>query len=191
MKKGITPLVRAIQHKSPNLTEFFINKGADINKQDKRGNTPLHAAIQYMENHPKIIELIIKKGADINKPNQYGATPLFCAIQRKNPTIVELLINYNVDINKQGSDKYRNESSPLLYAFNNHNQKSIELLIKKGAILNKEEYDRYSPLHLAIYDKNIELVEFILKMGVDIETLDHQGHTLKKYFSFHEKSTFL
>ena len=43
------------------LIKLLIEKGADLNDQDKNGYTPLMWACKY--NHTEIIELLLDKGA--------------------------------------------------------------------------------------------------------------------------------
>ena len=48
--------------------------GADIEKPNTYGETPLYMAAEFF--HPKTVKLLIDKGADINAKNDMGRTPL-------------------------------------------------------------------------------------------------------------------
>ena len=53
--------------------------GADINKEDANGKTPLYRTCERGKlNRVKYLNLI-SKGANINKENRFGETPLFGA----------------------------------------------------------------------------------------------------------------
>ena len=51
---------------------MLLLRGADINKPDKWGNTPLHHAI-INQNH-EAIHSLIKNGSDPNQKNNYGVS---------------------------------------------------------------------------------------------------------------------
>lgn len=59
------------------IIEFLLSKGADINKPDKHGISPLLAAI--WENHPQAVKLLLEKGADKNGTSPDGMKYIECA----------------------------------------------------------------------------------------------------------------
>lgn len=67
---GWTPLVLA-GFVAPDLIKFFVQQGADINRQDRDGNTPLHLAIIHAGNKEGVKELL-KAGADTTIRNKEG-----------------------------------------------------------------------------------------------------------------------
>ncbi|EDW52408.1 myotrophin [Drosophila sechellia] len=66
--KGRFPVHYAADFGQLNVLKFLISLGADINKKDKHGITPILAAI--WEGHTSCVELLLKVGADKN-----GSTP--------------------------------------------------------------------------------------------------------------------
>jgi len=77
------------------IVKLLIENGADINKSDNYGQTPLFIACQngYLE----IVKLLIENGADINKSNNNGKTPLFIAREYQRFEITAVLIENGVD----------------------------------------------------------------------------------------------
>ena len=56
---------------------FLIRRGADLNRPDAQGNTPLHLAVTL--GHLETVKRLIARGADINRPDAAGRTPLALA----------------------------------------------------------------------------------------------------------------
>ena len=59
---------------------LLVEKGSNVDAQDKQGETPLHSAITYVrqnsEGHEQILRLLLQSGANVNVKDQYGWTPL-------------------------------------------------------------------------------------------------------------------
>ncbi|MDR1366883.1 MAG: ankyrin repeat domain-containing protein [Puniceicoccales bacterium] len=80
------------------ILKLFVDRGADINAQNNKGNTLLHRAIPFtwhdkeiptqiyiLNTHPnlELFQTLIELGADINLPNNAEKTPLDLLLQRK------------------------------------------------------------------------------------------------------------
>ena len=59
--------------------------------------------------------------------------------------------------------------TPLLMAVNNGQLEIIKLLIDKGANINKKSFFGFSPIHIAVLQENINIVIYLLKIGVYID----------------------
>jgi ankyrin repeat protein len=57
----------------PELIKYFIEKGANINKQNKDGQTPLHLALK--NKNMEIIGILLDNKAKLNIPNNEGEIP--------------------------------------------------------------------------------------------------------------------
>ncbi|WP_347925642.1 ankyrin repeat domain-containing protein [Pontimicrobium sp. SW4] len=89
--RGFTPLIFATYFENEEITNFLIEKNADINAQDNSGNTALIGVC--FKGNATIVNLLIKKGADINATNNNGSTPLIFATLYDKENIVNLLLN--------------------------------------------------------------------------------------------------
>ena len=88
--KGFAPLVYACGEGHVELSEFLIDKGADMHvKAGYPALSPLHAAAS--ENYEEIAALLIIKGADVNIKNDDGETPLDWAEEERNTDLADLL----------------------------------------------------------------------------------------------------
>ncbi|EGD81167.1 hypothetical protein PTSG_11207 [Salpingoeca rosetta] len=58
---------------TPAVTSLIEQDNADVNQQDKQGDTPLHVACRH--NQPAVVELLMKKDADTAVKNKKGERP--------------------------------------------------------------------------------------------------------------------
>ena len=55
------------------MAQYFIDKGANLNMQNKEGNTPLHLALKCKNN--KVIKILMDNKAALDIPNKNGEIP--------------------------------------------------------------------------------------------------------------------
>lgn len=108
---------------SVELTEFFLDRGANPNSTDQFGRSPLYFAVDNdLYNQ---VELLLKRGANPNIKTKYLVTPLHKAAYRGNIDMIELLIENGAEINERDDM----DRTPLLM---NTDPKIKELLISYG-----------------------------------------------------------
>jgi hypothetical protein len=97
-----TPLHRAAAGPGDaEITNYLLQKGADVAALDDRGNTPLNVAVRGRANKEKarIVELLLTKGANPNaKTRGGGSTPLHIAAFAGNFEVVKLLLTHKADV---------------------------------------------------------------------------------------------
>lgn len=103
-KNGLTPLHGAIAEKKPNIAQYLITNGANVNAiTDKGGQTPAHLAA-FIECED-CMELLIKNGANVNcKRKHEDGTPLHIAAFNGHIKVVKCLIDHGADINAKTKD---------------------------------------------------------------------------------------
>ena len=75
----------------------LLDKGQNVNEQNRQGYAPLHSAARY--GHKEIVELILGKGANVNAKERTSKTALFLAAEYNHKEIVELLLAKGADVN--------------------------------------------------------------------------------------------
>jgi hypothetical protein len=77
---------------------YLIQKGANPNIQDGRGNTPLMLAVEagYTEG----VQILLRYGANVNLGNSSGETPLIRAVQIRKLDMVRILLEGGADPDK-------------------------------------------------------------------------------------------
>jgi ankyrin repeat protein len=86
---GASVLHYAVMRGNPDILQFLLGRGVDVNSRTRNGTTPLHTAVLY--NRYEVAEMLLNKGAEVDAKSTSGATPLAIATAAKNRTIAELL----------------------------------------------------------------------------------------------------
>lgn len=87
---GETALHIVVRRRDETWTKYLLENGANPNKADKRGVTPLAiaASLGFVEG----VEQLIKRGAAIDVPDDSGETPLISAVHRRDIGMIRLLL---------------------------------------------------------------------------------------------------
>jgi ankyrin repeat protein len=121
--------------------KFLVSKGADVNKPDNQGWTPLQSAARTR--HDKMIKLLIDLGADVNAGDP---TPLVAAVMRDHVPSVKVLIEHGADMEKPGQEDFK----PLPLAIAEDKYESAKALMEAGADVNSlSGTDALTPLMIA------------------------------------------
>jgi quinoprotein dehydrogenase-associated probable ABC transporter substrate-binding protein len=120
-------LANALIANDPERIKFLIEKGADVNKPDLQGWTPLTAAAR--QRHDKTIDLLVELGADPNKHDGNGMTPLAAALMRDHVPSIKALIDHGAELEEPGQDGYR----PLALALAEKKYEAAKALMDGGA----------------------------------------------------------
>jgi len=160
----IDPLREAIDKKQYDLITKMLNNGADVNKTDEYGRTPLWDATN--QGDLKMVSILLENGAS-NIPDKKGITPFVIACTSGHSDILKRLLGSNGlgDLNVDCSivDKVDNNGfTPLMYAVYQGKHKIVSILMEHGASNVPDKYG-FTPLHAACDDGNLRIVEMLLK----------------------------
>jgi ankyrin repeat protein len=106
---GYSALSYAVLHGKLDVAKLLIDFGADINKRNNDGSTPLMMAGFLRGNPRQISEFLLNRGADIDAVNKDGCTALMIAIHNYHFPKAELLVERGADIrirNRLGKTAY-------------------------------------------------------------------------------------
>lgn len=112
-KKGSLPHVK-----------FFLDRGAELDRQNILGNSPLWVACS--QRYPCIIDELLERGADPNLTNRKGNAPMYSVCQRGPKKVIETLLSYGAKVD------YKNENGDtlILICCRNGQHEILELLLR-------------------------------------------------------------
>lgn len=138
-----TALHLAVKRNNPMITQLLITVGSDANFTDNKGNTALHLANNYnLLDYSSLIKVTDLKIRNDGKIMFYSYSTFIC-----------ILISYVLD-------GYTVLHAAILAG----NLKNVKILVKADADVNlKDRLSNNTGLHLAIIEKQKEIVEFLLE----------------------------
>ncbi|WP_341816915.1 ankyrin repeat domain-containing protein [Wolbachia endosymbiont (group A) of Agelastica alni] len=197
-------LLNAVKKRDISEITDLLNRGADVNVKNNRGDTPLHLVAR--NGHLEVVEKLIENGANVNEKDIHGETPLHRAAEKGRLEVVEKLIENGANVNEKDihgetplhraaekgrlevveklienganvNEKGDNENTPLHWAAENGYLEVIEKLIENGANVNEKGDNENTPLHWAAAKGRLEVVEKLIEKGANIGVEDKGGKT--------------
>ncbi|WP_428024407.1 ankyrin repeat domain-containing protein [Arcobacter sp.] len=168
---GKTILFDIIHYNNMELTKVFLNNGADINKIDNEGNTPLSCMIdeglkaKTKKERQEFLERVVfmlKFRVDVNITDKDGRTIFHKAVIADDYELVEKLLSKKTDLNikdKQGR-------TVLHHTQWKGNYKIARLLISAGADMNEPDFAGFTILNYAAILGHAKLVMVLISSGV-------------------------
>ena len=96
-----SPLHIAVVNHKVEVVRKMVEQGADVNKGDNEGNTPMHQLISiYSKNDItsyKLMKLLITNGANPNSLNSQDYTPLLLAVKKKQKSAIRDMFRLHED----------------------------------------------------------------------------------------------
>ncbi|MHB0961505.1 MAG: ankyrin repeat domain-containing protein [Pirellulaceae bacterium] len=127
----------------PELRKLLAN-GADANRSDAYGNTPLSIAAHFGQT--AAAEFLITHGAAIEGSENGEMTPLQCAVYSRHPRTAACLLGHNADPNR--ADKYG--TTALMLAAANGDVALVTDLLSSGADVELADAHGWRALHIAL-----------------------------------------
>jgi hypothetical protein len=177
VKRGVrvssaAPLCQAVFYAKIGAVRYLVKElGADVNRTDDEGITPLSIAAE--EGNQQMVQcLVIELGAHVNLGDEEGRTPLYVAAQNGHLAVVRYLVkNLGADVNR-GT---KNGSTPLHVAARMGHLDVVRCLDDElGADVNVATEDGTTPLMFAAEGLHHDIVRYLLKHGADPQASHHK-----------------
>jgi ankyrin repeat protein len=154
-------LALAIMHNHPTFVKQFITFGADKERRDGFGNTPLMLAV--FVNAEDILQILIDEGVDINAKDNRGTTALSLAASQGQTHLVQILIQRGALINLQ--DDFGDTA--LIQALSGGRLDTAKKLLESGANTSLKNSDGRTALSIAASNEYVDIVELLLQKNVN------------------------
>jgi ankyrin repeat protein len=173
-----TPLTTAFGNRD--MVALLLNNKADVEMKDEDGFAPLHLA-----EDKETAQLLLAHGAKLDTTGYAGRTPLHQSAMRNRNDMVEWLCSKGAHVNALDSEG----QTPLIISLSqlgyNIDTKTrtdtVRILLNHGADLSCRDKSRdkkgWTLLHYAIRESNEDIVDLLLKRGMDINAKDKYGYT--------------
>lgn len=180
---SMRPLVLALSMGKEDAAVFLIETGARITNPIPSYHSNLLMGAAYL-NCAKVLQCLLLRGETEANTSMIGFTRLHAAVSSGSFEAVLFLLDYGFDM--EGQDR-ENGWTPLMYACScvtediairklwswfvrSEPATIVALLLERGADVNSiAPQGKVTPLRLAIYCKNFDVLALLLKYGVKID----------------------
>jgi len=162
-KYNNSPISMAAFNGQVKVMEYLFELGSDLYDLDCNGNSLIHSAV--LGDNPEVIEWLLDRGLDINIPDARCTTPASHAIYNGKIKCLKYFAERGVDINLEHLNL---RSNPKLTI------ELIQWLQSRGYNIEKENY---TLMHCAAYNGQIDIMEYLLSQGLEINIKDCYGNT--------------
>jgi ankyrin repeat protein len=168
-----TALHRAVGFNQPAMVELLLQRGADINQQQRgrQCGSALHIAVDA--GNIKVVEILLKWKPNLELRDAENLTPLHLAIHPRRRKSLPLLLKANADVNA----KLNEWNTPLIWAIFSKDLELSQILIDHGANMEEVGRNGETVLHHIVNWDDEEIMQFMLNNKANIEALDAKGMT--------------
>ncbi|TGZ57880.1 Ankyrin repeat domain-containing protein 17 [Temnothorax longispinosus] len=146
------------------MVRFLLEAGADQEHKTDEMHTALMEA--SMDGHVEVARLLLDSGAQVNMPTDSFESPLTLAACGGHVDLAMLLIERGANIEEVNDEGY----TPLMEAAREGHEEMVALLLSQGANINAQtEETQETALTLACCGGFLEVADFLIKAGADIE----------------------
>ncbi len=164
-------LSRAIKDKYSEASAVLLEAGADVNVQNRDGETALMLAIENGDQ--EAVRKLIEAGADVNVQNSWDKTALILAAKKGDRWSLQKLIEAGADVNVQNRDG----ETALMLAVKRGDQEAVRKLIEAGADVNVQDRSGNTALMMVAKNGDQEAVQKLIEEGADVNLQDRHGYT--------------
>lgn len=160
------------------LTTFLADK-INLDLRDKNGMAAIHHAAN--EGHADIVRILAESKADLTTISDSGLTAINYALNNNYLDIVFELSKQGLNLNE-----VNHNGTPLInYAISTNLFSLLTIMCESKVDLNRRR-DFYTPLTLAIKNKNTEMIKYLIKQGADINVTGYFNDTPLQVAIYHQ-----
>lgn len=173
--EGWTPLRLAALQGTPDVVEYLLAQGADVNEfNPRRGATALMIATLY--NKASVASILLSYNADSSLALRHGFpfytkknvfpddNPLHVAVKQRFTAIIDLLLDHQAPLETFGSTK----ETPLMIAARLGYDDIAERLLQSGANIDTQTENGITALISAIREGHSNVVKVLLQYNPDL-----------------------
>ena len=178
-KNSEGPLYKACTVGNVPATQLLLDHHADIDDDNVFGRTALHAALET--NNLELVKVLVERGADMHHKDKSGWD---CFVQAANEGADDILgfllssLKSQDSLTKALMSRDLHGDTPLHKSAARGNDKTVDILLKAGnpvTICSQHNDDGMTPLAIAAYCGNLNIVETLLANGADASARNDKG----------------
>jgi ankyrin repeat protein len=202
---GATPLIQAALRGHFEAVELLLGEGADKERRDDYGRTPL-LLVARETGDVRMARVLIEAGAEVDARDRFGETPLDLASWRGFGPLVDLLLESGAGLpetpahrgkmlthaaqhgldslfhslaEKHADLELRGSrgGSLLHWASEGGSEAIVELLLEHGLAIDEQDRYGWSPLHYAAKRGRLAAAAALLERGAEMELRTLAGST--------------
>lgn len=158
-------LLKDLSMDQMNCLNYLLLKGADANKENYNGYTPLTAHLSSNLFNKEFLDRLVQNNVEINGPDFDGDTPLHFAVMNNNIEAVEYLLENGANTNVKNKDGI----TPLHIAVKEKNYDITGRLLSAGADRNTKDIDGISALDIVKASNDVDLFKLFSITQEDIK----------------------
>lgn len=173
---GRTALMAAAKGGHFKVVDLLLKAGADVNKQDDRGQTALIYVFaskdknkSFREQDVKTVELLLRAGADIEHKDALNLKAVDYAFEAGLVNMVDLLLN------EQPASKILD--TRVVKAVQKGDKRQLRLLFTQKIDFSLLDREGKTLLDHAVLSQNKGVIETLLTLGVNPEAVNKEGKT--------------
>lgn len=152
-------LLIAVKKRDTDAVKKLLASGADIEKKDDDGRTPLIIAARAGDT--PTVRVLLDAGANAHYKRHGSLPALTHAVKGGHVDVVTLLLDRGINIETRNSSG----QTPLIHAITNYRYVILKILLNKGAEVNYRDETGKTPLDYAITKRDKETIEILQIYG--------------------------
>ena len=167
-----TPLHEAALAGSTAVVQILLERGACIQSQDYKGQTPLHIAADH--GFSETMEALLDWNANTEAiSNTENYTPLHLAVLRGHTKVIDYLLDRGAKTEAKDTDA----RTALHMAISAGRLDVFRTLLGRGANVEAKTHNMMTPLHVSVVKGHMDMIRLLVERGAMLEERDQNLNT--------------